>query len=184
MAMRRSGTRKIGLNEYLAGVESIRPMELLYGVVREPPAPRFGHQSVLTHLGALMDAHVREHQLGRVSVAPVDVVLDVEAALVIQPDIVFVAASRLDIVRDRVFGAPDLVVEVLSPATARRDRTTKLAWYADYGVRECWLVNVRSRSLDVVWLERGGGRRMFSGADVPQSAVFPAWRATADEIFA
>lgn len=174
--------RKTTLNDYLAGAESMRPMELLHGVVREPPAPRFGHQSVLTHLAALMDAHVREHGLGRVSVAPVDVVLDADAALVIQPDIVFVAAGRVEIVRDRVFGAPDLVVEVLSPKTAMRDRTTKVAWYADYDVRECWLADLTRRTLEVKALERGAGHT-FAGADVPRSAVFPAWNASVDEIF-
>jgi hypothetical protein len=66
--------KKIGVDEYFAMAESMRPMALVYGVVREPPAPLYGHQSVLTHLGALMDAHVREHRLGRVCVSPVDVV--------------------------------------------------------------------------------------------------------------
>jgi Uma2 family endonuclease len=176
--------KRVDVCEYLAGQESMRPMELLYGVVREPPAPKFGHQSVLTHLGALMDAHVRKYGLGRVSVAPVDVILDVAAALVVQPDIVFVAADRLEIVRDRVFGAPDLVVEVLSPKTARRDRTTKIAMYAEYGVQECWLADLKRRTIEVVDLQSDRASRTFSGAESVRSAVFPAWEATADEIFA
>jgi hypothetical protein len=57
----RPGRRKrLGVAEYLRKPESMRPMELVYGIVREPPAPRYGHQSLLTHLGALLDRHVRE----------------------------------------------------------------------------------------------------------------------------
>jgi len=63
------------VDEYFTPPESLRPMELVYGVVREPP-PRYGHQSVVTRLTALLDAHVRAHALGQVCVSPVDVVLD------------------------------------------------------------------------------------------------------------
>jgi Uma2 family endonuclease len=105
--------------------ESLQPMELVYGRVREPPSPRYGHQSVVTHLAALLDQHVRQHDLGKVCVSPMDVVLDDAAALVVQPDIVFVATPHLDRIRERIWGAPDLVVEVLSRGTAKRDRTTK-----------------------------------------------------------
>ena len=61
--------------------------------------------------------------LGRVAIAPVDVILDRERALVLQPDVLFVATERLGIIRDQVWGAPDLVVEVMSPGTEQRDRT-------------------------------------------------------------
>ena len=61
------------------------------------------------------------HGLGRVLVSPVDVVLDEKKALIVQPDIVFISRERIGIVRDRIWGAPDLVIEVLSPGTRRRD---------------------------------------------------------------
>lgn len=178
------GLERLTVSEYFDEPESMRPMELVYGVVREPPAPRYGHQSLLTHLGALLDHHVREHQLGQVCVSPVDVVLDEPAALVVQPDVIFVANERLSIVRDRVFGAPDLVVEVLSPGTARRDRTIKLSWYRRYGVRECWLVDIRKRAVEVVDLRADAERRYtFSGAELLRSAVLPDWAVPAREIF-
>ena len=176
--------RRLSVAEYFKKPETMRPMELVYGVVREPPAPRYGHQSLLTHLAALMNVYVREHQLGEVCVAPVDVVLDERAGLVVQPDIIFVAGDRLSIVRDRVFGPPDLVVEVLSPRTAKRDRTTKLAWYGRYGVRECWLVDVRHRSIEVVELQAGAERRRtFSGGELLQSSVLPGWAIPVEGIF-
>lgn len=182
--MAKSEGKRIDVDDYFRLAESMQPMELVYGVVHEPPAPRYGHQSVLTHLGALMDAHVREHGLGTVCVAPIDVVLDAEAALVVQPDIIFVAEARRAIIRERVFGPPDLVVEVLSPRTALRDRTTKLGWYTRYGVRECWLVDVSRRSLDLVDLESGSAvSRTFERNAIPASRVFPMWPTRVDDIF-
>jgi len=65
------------------------------------------------------------------------VVLDRERALIVQPDVLFVAHDRLSIIRDQVWGAPDLVAEVLSIGTEAHDRIDKVAWYRQYGVREC-----------------------------------------------
>lgn len=176
--------QRVTVAEYLDGPESLRRRELVFGIVREPPAPRFGHQAVLTRLTALLDAHVRERSLGRVCVAPVDVVLDSDAALVVQPDVVFIATDRLALVRERIWGAPDLVVEVLSPGTARRDRTTKLAWYRRYDVRECWLVDPQDRSVTVVDLTGPRTRRRtFTGSRRMQSPVLADWDVPATRIF-
>ena len=82
--------------------------------------------------------------------APVDVVLDRDRALIVQPDVLFVSAARLSIIRDQVWGAPDLVAEVLSHSTKHRDRGEKLGWYRQYGVRECWLVDLYDDSVTVV----------------------------------
>ena len=176
---------RLSVVDYFKRPESMKPMELEHGVVREPPAPRYGHQSLLTHLGALMDLHVRARRLGQVCVAPVDVVLDEVAALVVQPDVIFIAADRLSIVRERVFGPPDLVVEVLSPGTAHRDRTIKLEWYRRHGVRECWLVDRRSQTVDIVDLQSSPEwRRRFAGADPLRSGVLPDFTVPAAEVFA
>lgn len=175
---------KLTVHEYFERPESLNPMELAYGVVREPPAPRYGHQSIVTHITALLDRHVREHRIGDVCVSPVDVVLDEQEALVVQPDIVFVARERLHIVRDRVWGAPDLVVEVLSPRTKQRDRTTKLGWYRHYGVRECWLVDSRAAVVEVVRFQPAPERRdTCSGTTPLVSGVLPQWSVAAEELF-
>ena len=174
---------KLTTAEYFRYPESLSRMELVYGVVREPPAPRYGHQSIVTRLTVLLDMHVRQRALGQVCVSPVDVVLDEAAALVVQPDIIFVAQQRLDIVRDRVWGAPDLVVEVMSGRTAQRDRTTKLRWYRRYGVSECWLVSPRLYSLEVVPLAGSSRRARCSGATIARSIVLPEWDVPTDDIF-
>jgi Uma2 family endonuclease len=83
---------------------------------------------------------------GFVVPAPVDVVLAEHT--VVQPDLLYIASGRLGIVRERIEGAPDLVVEVVSPATARRDRGEKLKTYAEAGVREYWLAEPATRQID------------------------------------
>ena len=172
------------MDEYFRMPESLRPMELEFGFVREPPAPAFGHQSVVTGLTALLKTHVDHRGLGVVCVSPIDVVLDRAGGLVVQPDIIFVAAGRRDIIRDRVWGAPDLVVEVLSPGTRRRDRTKKLRWYRHYGVRECWLVDPAARSVEVLECQAKPIRRTtFAGTERIVSAVLPDWHLAAGDVF-
>lgn len=163
--------------------ETLQPMELVYGVVREPPAPRYGHQSVVTRMTALLDAHVRERGLGQVCVSPVDVVLDEPGALVVQPDIVFVSHERSAMIRDRIWGPPDLVIEVLSPRTALRDSTVKLGWYRRYGVGECWLIDVRAGAVEVHAFGPRELRRRFESAEAMQSRVLPDWNAAPALIF-
>jgi Uma2 family endonuclease len=165
--------------------ESLERMELVNGfIVREPPAPRYGHQSIVTRLTALLDAHVRARDLGRVCVSPVDVVLDEPNALVVQPDIIFVARDRAGIIRDRVWGPPDLVVEVLSARTAQRDRTTKVRWYQEYGVRECWLVEPAGHWMEVIPLDGRAARTLYSGPLVARSMVLPDWDVPTAQLFA
>jgi len=174
---------KLRVDEYFDLPESLRPMELVYGVVREPPAPRYGHQSVVTRLAALLHRHACERALGEVCVSPVDVVLDRESALVVQPDIVFVARQHLHRIKDQIWGPPDLVIEVLSQRTALRDRTTRLGWYGRYGVAECWLVDIERRCIDVVELTPQPLRQTRYSGNVPlRSAVLPDWNASAADV--
>src|SRR6185295_7657912 len=117
-------------NQYLYDTEETnRVRELAMGWVREPPAPFFSHQALVLKVARLISDHVEPRQLGRVAVAPVDVILDRDRNLIVQPDVVFISTARLSIIRDQVWGAPDLVVEVLSRSTARYDRTQKVEWY-------------------------------------------------------
>jgi hypothetical protein len=84
--------------EYLYDTEETnRIRELAMGVVREPPAPLFSHQSLVLQLARIRANHMDPRQLGRVAVAPVDVILDRARALIVQPDVLFVSAERLSI---------------------------------------------------------------------------------------
>lgn len=123
--------------------------EIMGGVLYMTPAPGFDHQYIVTRLLVLLEKFVSEHQLGLVLVAPFEVRLP-DIAQVVQPDLLFIAAGREPSPGDPFFtGAPDLVVEVLSPSTTRTDRVVKFSAYERAGVREYWLVNPQSRIVEV-----------------------------------
>ena len=171
---------RITANEYFGMPETNRPAELVYGVVKEPPAPLYGHQKAVGQLFYLLKMHVEQHHLGEVCVSPIDVVLDEAAALVVQPDVIFVSNERSSIIRNYIVGAPDVVVEVVSPGTEQRDRTVKLAWYRRYGVRECWIVTPHTRTIDVVNCA-GGTTESFTGSQAIRSRAVPGFTSSADD---
>jgi Uma2 family endonuclease len=171
--------------EYLGGDETTRPRELAYGILREPPAPAYGHQLVVGRVYELLSGHARRCRAGRVVTSPVDVVLDRQQHLIVQPDVVFVSEERLGICKERIWGAPDLVVEVLSSATRRHDCTMKVAWFKMYGVRECWLVDSVARTVDVLNLAAPDAvSRCFERGQVVRSTVMPRLRLRVDAVFA
>ena len=115
--------------------------ELLDGELLLAPAPHLKHQSVQVRLGSRLARFIEERALGAFFFAPCDVVLsDTD---VVQPDLLFVSHERRHLLEngDNVRGAPDLVVEILSPATAERDRGYKRTLYGKHGVKEYWLVD-------------------------------------------
>jgi Uma2 family endonuclease len=173
------------LDDYLSGPEEMRRRELVWGVVREPPSPYVLHQKVLVRITALLDAHVRERDLGTVLVAPMDVILDSDKPLVVQPDVMFVSHARDSIIREFVWGAPDLVVEVASSGTTAYDRTTKLEWYATYGAREYWLVDFAPRGVTIVTFdgERQTAIRTARMDEPISSTVLPEFTHTVDAFF-
>jgi Uma2 family endonuclease len=111
-----------------------------------------------------------------------DVVLDADNDLVLQPDVMFISKARSGIIRDYVRGAPDLVVEVSSPGTERYDRGDKVRWYRSAGVRECWLVDGQRRVLTILDLSSGAPGVEFRGTDVVRSLVLPMLAHAADEL--
>ncbi len=114
--------------------------ELLNGELTMAPSPTINHQQVTGKLYRLLSDFVENALLGAVVIAPLDVVLS--EANVVQPDIVFVSNARTHILSEaNIQGAPDLVVEVLSPSTAGRDWREKLDLYAEHGVKEYWIVD-------------------------------------------
>lgn len=177
--------RRVTVAEYLGGAEEMWRQELVWGtVVREPASPFLSHQVIVGRTLVIIDEHVHTQRCGRVFIAPIDVVLDTEKALVLQPDVVFVSNERRGILGNQILGAPDMVVEVASPGTRLRDRTIKLKWYREYGVRECWLMDDRSRSVTVVDLAADPARRRrFTGERPVQSIVLPEFHAAASRFF-
>ena len=136
--------------------------ELIHGdLILMAPAPREAHQRVDMVLGSRLHFYVEEHNLGRVYSAPFDVVLS--DTIVLEPDLMFISNERLHIITEaNIRGAPDLVIEILSPSTAGRDRTVKRNIYAGYKVKEYWLVDTDAKSIMVLVLGEDG----FTLADI------------------
>ena len=128
--------------------------ELLHGELVMAPAPREIHQYFLIKLVAKVETFVDERNLGTVYCAPFDVVLS--DTNVVQPDLLFISNERAHIITpENIQGAPDLVVEILSPATAERDKIVKFELYAQHGVQEYWIVDPDARSITVFLLDGG-----------------------------
>ena len=124
--------------------------ELLNGELILAPAPRLPHQRVGMALGTRLHMFVNERGLGEVFASPCDVLLsDTD---VVQPDLLFVSRERSDILLggDNIRGAPDLVIEILSPSTSGLDRTLKRRLYAKHGVREYWLVDPGAKTVAIL----------------------------------
>jgi Uma2 family endonuclease len=172
------------VDEYFKTPVTAKPMELAYGAVRvaESPTPR--HQSAVLQLLLALDAHVRPRRLGRMWIAPLDVVLDTERALIVQPDLFFISSSRSWVVRDRVWGAPDLVIEVLSPEPRIGRTEERVQWFAEHGVRECWLVHQDHVSVTVIRFERRriAARTVFTRCEPIVSIVLPDFRSSLDDL--
>ena len=140
---------KLTYDDYAKTPEDER-WELLDGELIMAAAPNMKHQSVQSNTDWHVQRFVRDRDLGRVFNAPTDVVLSEHDT--VQPDLVFVSREREHIITDaNIQGAPDLVVEILSPSTASRDWREKLDLYERHGVAEYWLVDPIS---EIVWVFR------------------------------
>jgi Uma2 family endonuclease len=162
--------------------------ELIDGERSVSPAPDLKHQMVVLNLGRILSTFVRARGLGTVLVAPVDVLFSQHD--VVQPDVLYVAAAHADRLRERhVAGAPDLVIEVLSPASRGMDRIKKRRLYQSQGVAEYWIVDPAAQTLEAHRAALPGGplaqaevlarasdtvlqSLLFAGLRVPLADVF------------
>jgi len=127
--------------------------EIIDGNLLMAPAPDTWHQSWARNLFRIVDAYVQRKKLGEVFFAPLDVVLNQENT--VQPDLVFISTANLGIVQHRaIFGTPDLLVELISPSSVRRDRYDKKDLYARFGVKEYWIGDPANKALEVLTLKR------------------------------
>lgn len=121
--------------------------ELLEGMLVLMPVPSLPHQSAVGRIGASLLAQA-DRRGGLATFSPLGVALS--RTIAFEPDVVYLSAERIARARKRgIEGAPDIVVEVLSPGTASYDRRVKLALYFEAGVREVWLVDLEARTVAV-----------------------------------
>ncbi|MFY9346063.1 MAG: Uma2 family endonuclease [Planctomycetota bacterium] len=120
--------------------------EIIDGRHYVTPAPSVGHQDASAGLTIEIGIRVRTPGLGKVYSAPLDV--DLGRGTVVQPDLVVVMQNNRAVIGDKkITGAPDFVIEILSPSTSRRDRRLKKARYQRAGVREFWIVDAKKKSV-------------------------------------
>ena len=146
---------KVWTYEDYLGLDDEVHFEIIGGRAFMSPSPELFHQRLSRRILLAIERHVEAGKLDEVFYAPIDVVLDREN--VVQPGLVFVSAANAGLLERRgIMGAPDLVVEIISPGSLRRDRYDKRELYARFGVKEFWLADVANRSLEVLTLEKDG----------------------------
>ena len=159
--------------------------ELIEGEVFVTPSPSEKHQRILVNLLANMHVHAKARGLGKVYAAPFDVVFGEKTAL--QPDLLFVSSARLGIIGpEYVLGAPDLVVEILSPYRVPYDRVTKFEQYARHGVGEYWIIDPVAEIVDVYRLAGSTYdlKESLTGDQTLATPLLPDWKILVRDLFA
>lgn len=157
--------------------------EVIEGELYMNPAPRPRHQETVINIATLMSLFVSARRIGKVYTSPIDVILP-GLATPVQPDILFIAAGRLEMVKEAfIEGPPDLIIEVLSPSNWLDDRRTKFRVYALAGVREYWIVDADRCQIEVFQLE---GQRYaqvgrYEAGERVSSAVMAGFSLAVDE---
>ena len=150
--------------------------EIIGGVLTVSASPAELHAWISGQIFLALAPYVYQHKLGAVYYAPVDVRLTDHDVVV--PDIIFLREERRHLFTRRkvVEGAPDLVVEILSPSTRSRDLTVKMDLYARTGVREYWIVDPEERSISVYARAAAGNFELVSGdGEVVRSIIVPGF---------
>ncbi|MFB3924015.1 MAG: Uma2 family endonuclease [Terriglobia bacterium] len=150
--------------------------EIIDGELFVTPSPRSLHQIIVSNLHLELGQFVKSRKLGRLYVAPLDVVFS--RFDVVEPDLLYISQARSAVLTEKnVQGSPDLVVEVLSETTADVDRTTKLKLYARYGVQEYWIIDPLGPSAQIY--RRKAGSLDLAATHQPEdfltSPLFPGF---------
>jgi Uma2 family endonuclease len=128
--------------------------QLIGGEIIMSPTPDLFHQDIVGNFYVELRLFVDAGKLGKVFIAPTDVYFSEHETF--QPDILFVSTERLHILKEtRIEGAPDLIVEVLSPGTGYYDLANKKDVYEQSGVKEYWIVDPKVKSIEVLTNQNG-----------------------------
>ncbi len=169
--------------DLLSCPEDNKRREIIEGELFVTPAPRVPHQTILLNLTVATQNYLGQHPVGRLLMSPMDVIFgDFD---VLQPDLLFVLNEHKEILKDWVRGAPDLVVEILSPTTEARDRGVKLKAYARFGVQEYWIVDPDARAIEIYRLAKKSYKLVQTCRDTESltSALLPGFSSPLASIF-
>jgi Uma2 family endonuclease len=167
--------RPLTYDDLVAMPDDGKRYELIGGELYEMPGPSFFHQFVLLTLATLLRDFVLPRRLGIVVPAPLDVRFDPRNT--VQPDIVFLSRERLHLLHQGAFnliaGAPDLLIEILSPSNRGYDFIKKAALYATFGVKEYWIVDVKAQTIFDQVLRDGLFEPLTSDDGIVRSQILP-----------
>lgn len=180
-------SRKLTYEDYVLIPDDGRRHEILEGEHYVSASPFIRHQDAAANLYFALSLFNRTHRLGKILLAPTDVILSSHDVVV--PDLIFVSNERMAIVTEKnVQGAPDLIVEVLSKSTRQRDESLKLRLYERHGVREYWMFDADRRTAKV--FRRIGNRLQLvaslaaESGDALTTPLLPGLAVPLSEIFA
>ena len=177
-------THKMTYDEYCLLPNDGKQYELFDGELVVTPSPHRQHQRISGILYRRLAAYVEEHSLGEVYYSPLDTIFTEHTVL--QPDILFVSGRRLsEIAREKIEGAPDLVVEILSPSTFHKDLRRKMKVYSESGVREYWIVDPEMKAMELYCQGKEGLElvRHFSAEETFESRLLAGFRVAVGSIF-
>jgi Uma2 family endonuclease len=165
-----------------------RRYEVIRGNLYVTPAPVYDHQFVILQISRRLANFGEETGLGSPMIAPFDVLLPERIASPVQPDVIFFLAGNEPRSGDKNFqGVPDLVVEVESPSTRKRDRTIKRDAYRDAGIPEFWRVGFSPRAVTVLALSEDRTQYVELGCygvgETIRSSILPGLAIPVDALF-
>jgi Uma2 family endonuclease len=166
-------------------------LELLRGYIHQMAAPSREHQDISRNLGRQIDAYFYVKKCSWYS-APFDVrfprydkVKEKEIITVVQPDICVICdEKKLD--KKGCLGAPDLIIEILSPGNSKKEMRNKFDIYEESGVKEYWIVNVMDKNVLIYTLNETGkfiGQRPYVEDEIMNSFVFPELSVDLNQVF-
>ncbi len=172
VAMTRSST--FTRSDYMRLPEGF-PAELIDGMLVKEPSPTPWHQRLVTRIPFELESALDKE---RILVSPIDFFID--DTNILQPDVVVLRAGEIPGPDEREISVPLIVFEVLSPSTARRDRVTKARKYLEAGVREVWLVDPETETIEV---RTADASKTVHGSHAARSTAEPSFRITPQELF-
>jgi Uma2 family endonuclease len=168
--------------DLLAMPDDGRHYELIHGEIIVAAAPGEPHMEAGHVLFFLLTPLDRVHHLGKLYSAPYDIHLP--TGDLVEPDLFFLSKDRWSLRRgSHIEGAPDLIMEITSPSTRTRDRVTKRAIYEASGVREYWIIDLQTRTIEALTLRNGRYEPISHDGSIVRSLLFPILEVDAKALF-
>lgn len=162
---------KFTYEDYLLLPDDGKRYEIIEGELYMTPSPIIKHQNISSELVEKIRRYVNQNRLGTVLYAPCDVIFS--KTNIVQPDIIFVSKSNRAIIKEKnIQGAPDLLVEITSPNTRKRDLVLKKKLYAKFDVQEYWIVFTEEEKVEV-WRLAGGAYELDGAYEKQERLLTP-----------